>query len=77
MTKEKVVIDCNIDDEWSSFITSHNQDLSENDLSDLSENDLSDLSDNKSDLSENDLKEDLEDLDINLKEDILKVQNVW
>ena len=69
MTKEKVVIDCNIDDEWSSFITSHNQDLSENDLSDLSENDLSDLSDNKSDLSENDLKEDLEDLDINLKED--------
>jgi hypothetical protein len=52
MTKEKVVIDCNIDDEWSSFITSHNQDLSESDLSDLSDNksdlsDLSDLSDNE------------------------------
>lgn len=63
--KEKAVIDCNIDDEWSSFITSHTEDLSESDIneSDISDNE-GDISDNEGDLS--DLKEDLE---IDLKED--------
>ena len=55
--KEKAVIDCNIDDEWSSFITSHTEDLSDTN-SDISEGDnKGDISD--SDLSDlNDLKED-------------------
>ena len=55
--KEKSVVDCNIDDEWSSFITSHTEDLSDSN-SDISD---SDISDNESDIKEdleNDLKED-------------------
>ena len=50
--KAKAVIDCNIDDEWSSFITSHNDDLSDNE----SENDISD---NEKDLSDNESKCDI------------------
>ena len=62
--KEKAVIDCNIDDEWSSFITSHTEDLSDTN-SDISENE------NDSDLNE-DLESDSdlnEDLENDLKED--------
>jgi len=63
--KEKAVIDCNIDDEWSSFITSHTEDLSESDISD------SDISDNEGDISESDsdLSDLKEHIEIDLKED--------
>jgi hypothetical protein len=54
--KEKAVIDCNIDDEWSSFITSHTEDLSDTN-SDISENE----GDDKGDISENENDSDLSD----------------
>jgi TATA-box binding protein (TBP) (component of TFIID and TFIIIB) len=68
--KVKAVIDCNIDDEWSSFITSHNDDLSENEEeSELSESegeneeeDLSNLSDTESKCDI--IEDELEDRDV-------------
>lgn len=60
--KEKAVIDCNIDDEWSSFITSHTEDISESDISEGE-------SDNEGDISDSELSDLNEDLENDLKED--------
>lgn len=60
--KEKAVIDCNIDDEWSSFITSHTEDISESDISEGE-------SDNEGDISDSELSDLKEELEIDLKED--------
>lgn len=60
--KVKAVIDCNIDDEWSSFITSHNDDLSENEEESDNEEDLSNLSDNESKCDI--IEDELEDRDV-------------
>ena len=59
--KVKAVIDCNIDDEWSSFITSHNDDLSENE-EESEDNEESDLSDNESKCDI--IEDELEDRDV-------------